>query len=873
MKTSVKQLYDQFKPKHYLLSLEPDQSNKTFKGKVTIEGLKIGPTSQRLVFHQSGLKITKAIVTYLDKKSTNDIKISRINQQDKLQELRLHSSDKLRSGRYTIELSFTGKITRQMNGMYPSFYKQNGKDKELLATQFESHHAREVFPCIDEPAAKATFDLIMTTNKVDTVIANTNIATEVIEKSKKTTTFETTPKMSTYLLAFVLGDIKYKEAKTKKGVVVRTYATQDKVEYVDFALDVAVKCLDFYNQYFGIDYPLDKCDLIALPDFSAGAMENWGCITFREQALLVDPSNTSLASKQYVALVVAHELAHQWFGNLVTMRWWTDLWLNEGFASWMEYLAIDTIFPEWQLWIQFAVDEQHQALSLDALENTHPIEVQVKHPDEIRTIFDAISYSKGASVIHMLHQFVGPENFKLGLRYYLEKHAYSNTDTIDLWKALEDVSKKPVKNFMHKWTTSSGFPMVECNVTDKNITLAQQRFFINPKAKISDDTIWPVALFPSNNKFSKDLNVRHKIFKETYSDFKLNMGQTGFYRTIYNPTHLEKLGELIKRGKLKPIDRLGILSDVFETAKAGKFDTAEALHFLTFFKNEDNFAVWDIISSSIGSIRAVMDDEALREDMKPYIRELVSVELKRLGIKRKKVDSHFDRLLRPIILSMAAAADEPKIVKYCLDIFKNIKEVNDVSSDLRASPRPGEVKRGILDPDLRGTVFGTVARLGGKKEYDKLLKLHNQSTMSEERTTLVGALTAFKQPGLIKNSLDQIKSDNVRLQDVTYWIAFSFMNRYSKHQTWEWLKDNWKWLEKNLGNDLSFYRMPIYAARSFSEDTFIHEYKKFFKPLLNPSMDRSYKQGLEIMEFQSAWRTRSLNEVKTFFEQTTKLHI
>src|SRR6185369_11319931 len=218
------------------------------------------------------------------------------------------------------------------------------------------------------------------------------------------------------LLAFVYGEMDYLEAKTKQGVIVRTYATPDNVEITSFALETAVKVLDFFNDYFGIDYPLAKCDLIALPDFASGAMENWGCITFREHALLVDPNHTSLGSKQYVALVVAHELAHQWFGNLVTMRWWSDLWLNEGFASWIEYLAVDHLFPEWQMWTQFVVDEQQQALKMDALEHTHPIEVPVYHPDEIRTIFDAISYSKGASVIHMLHDYLGADMFREGLR-------------------------------------------------------------------------------------------------------------------------------------------------------------------------------------------------------------------------------------------------------------------------------------------------------------------------------------------------------------------------------------------------------------------------------------------------------------------------
>ncbi len=848
MKTSVKQLHAQFKPTNYLLILEPDQVKKTFKGSVTIDGLKVGQTAQRLVFHQSGLKISKAVVTYHDKKANVNVAVTRINQHAKLEELRLHTGSKLRSGRYTIELIFSGKITKQMNGMYPSSYKEGKKNKEILATQFESHHAREVFPCIDEPAAKATFDLVLTTPKDVVVVGNTSIVSEVFKGSNKLSTFATTPKMSTYLLAFVIGDIKYIESKTKSGVIVRTFATPDNVKYLDFSLEIAVKCLDFYSEYFGIDYPLDKCDLIALPDFAAGAMENWGCITFREHALIVDPENTSLSTKQHVAIVIAHELAHQWFGNLVTMRWWTDLWLNEGFASWMEYFAINQIFPDWQMWIQFAIDEQLVALGLDSLENTHPVEVQVKHPDEIRTIFDTISYSKGASVIHMLHRFVGSDNFRMGLRHYLEKHAYGSTDTTDLWKALEDISKKPVKNFMNKWTTSAGFPIVECTIDEKNISLAQQRFFINPKNQTIDPTIWPIALFPSNPRLEKNLNVRHNILKESDANLKLNLGQTGFYRIIYNPTHLERLGELIKRGKFKPIDRLGILSDVFETAKAGKFGTAEALHFLSYFNQEDNFAVWDIIASSIGSVKAVMDDYELRENMKPYVRKLIKIELKRLGIKQKTNDSHFDRLLRPIILCMAAISDEPTVVKYCLDAFKNIDKKT-------------------LDPDLRSLVFGTVARLGGPKEFEKLLELHNKSTSSEERTALVAGLSSFKQPNLIKKSLSQITSENVRLQDVFYWIVYAFMNRHSKHQAWLWIKENWKWLEKNLGSDLSFYRIPIYAARSFSENSFKKDYKKFFKPLLSPAMDRSYKQGLEIIDYQSEWRTSSLDEVKAFFKQ------
>jgi puromycin-sensitive aminopeptidase len=867
MSDSVKRLQKQFHPKHYILNLEPDRDKMTFKGSVTITGNKVGAPSMRFAFHQKDLKITNAEVTYHGK-IEQSVKISRINTHNKLDEVRLHADERLMPGSYSIKLDFKGKITSVMNGMYPCSFKYQGKKKQLIATQFESHHAREVFPCIDEPIAKATFDLTLTSPKGETVIANTPVSVQTEAGDKIVTSFETTPKMSTYLLAFIYGELDFKEAKTAAGVVVRAYATPDNVKFVDSALDVAVKCLDFYNDYYGINYPLAKCDLIALPDFASGAMENWGCITFREQTMLVDPENTSLAMKQYVALVVAHELAHQWFGNLVTMKWWTDLWLNEGFASWMEYMVIDNLFPEWNLWIQFDVDERQQGLSLDSLEYTHPVEVPVKHPDEIRTIFDVISYSKGASILNMLHAFVGPKDFREGLRYYLQKYSYSNTDTIDLWVALEEISKKPIKEFMNYWTSKPGYPLLESVFDDKKITLNQSRFFSNPSHKVKDETIWPIALLSNEDSLPSILKKKEASYNSSNNDrLQFNIGHTGFYRVSYNATHLEKLGEYIKRGHLEAVDRLGILSDVFAAAKAAKFSTAEALHFMSYYSDEDNFAVWDIISSSLGSIKMVMEDEELRDKMKPFTRDLVNMQLKRLGWNAKKTDNHFDQLLRPIILSMAAASDNPEIVKKCLDAFDGLHKVHDISPELRSAPSGSSAKRGVIDPDLRGTVFGTVARLGSKKEFDKLVTLHNNSTMSEERTALVAAITNFKQEELIDKALSMVQSDDVRLQDVPYWLIYSFMNRFAKKQTWQWVKDNWEWLFKNLGTDLSFYRMPVYAARAFSDKAFINEYKSFFKPLLSPGMDRSYHQGLEILEYNSAWRERSLLEIKAFFNQ------
>lgn len=866
----VKRLYDQFKPTNYVLDLRPNKDDMTFTGKVVISGHKTGRPSQRLTFHQKDLSFDKASVVYKGKKNKEVITIDRINNHNSFDEVRLHADRLLFPGDYEVTLEFSGVITRAMNGMYPCDFTIDGTDKMLIATQFESHHAREVFPCIDEPEAKSTFDLILTTPSDEVVIANTPIKKQEKLKSdtkKMITHFERTPHMSTYLLAFIYGELEYLEAKTDKGVVVRTYATPENVKFTKFALDTAVKCLDFYSDYFGIDYPLEKCDMIALPDFASGAMENWGAITYREQALLVDPDNTSLSSKQYVAMVVAHELTHQWFGNLVTMQWWTDLWLNEGFATWFEYLAVDHLYPKWKMWTQFAVDEQQQALKLDALEHTHPVQVDVNHPDEIRTIFDSISYSKGASVIHMLYHYLGAKDFQTGLQYYLKKHSYKNTTTHDLWDALEEASEKPVRSFMHAWTSQSGYPLVHVEANDTSLTVSQERFILNPATKHVDNNLWPVPLLSDLDELPDTLDSKTANIDNIRTDSsKLNVGGSGFYRTTYNATHLQRLSVKIKKGQLDPLDRLGVLADMTEAAKAGKTDATEVLHLLKSFANEDDNAVWDIIAGLLGSLRVVMDDEKVREDMKPFVRKLVAKELKRLGMKSSPNESHFDRLLRPTILGMAAASDEKSVVDFALTMFAEMHSPEDVATELRTTGPRTSARNSSLDPDLRGVVYGTAARTGGEAEFNKLLAMHNSSSFSEERLNICAALSGFKQPELIDRALALIDTEAVRLQDVAYWLAYSFSNRYAREKTWNWMVSHWDWLEKNMGNDLSFYRMPIYAARGYSDEKFLATYKKFFGKVLSPAFDRSYNQGIEMIQWQSAWKKRDLEKVRSFFE-------
>jgi aminopeptidase N len=864
MGKAVTRLFEQFKPEHYELHLDVDPDAMKFSGTAVVRGQKVGRPSERITFHQKGLKITGATLVKHDKKGDQALAVARINNQDSYDEVRLHADKQLYPGDYTVTMEFEGEITRPMNGIYPCLFEHEGQQKKLIATQFESHHAREAFPCIDEPEAKAIFDLTLVTPGGETVISNTPIKEQKEFASKdgggvannakagtttplyQITTFETTPKMSTYLLAFVFGDLDHKEAKTKDGVVVRTYATPDNARYTQFALDCAVKSLEFYNQYFDIPYPLAKCDFVALPDFASGAMENWGLITFREQVMLVDPVNTSLNIKQYVAQVVAHELTHQWFGNLVTMRWWTDLWLNESFASWMAYLAVDKLFPEWKYWTQFIVDEQSVALKLDALEHTHPIQVEVKHPDEIRTIFDAISYEKGASVLHMLQHYLGADDFRDGLRLYLKRHAYGNTDSTDLWAAWEEVSGKPIGEFMDVWTGQPGYPIVQADVSDKH--LKQERFYLNPAAK-KEPATWPIPLLAVEPITPDILNTGEQNFQEKVSgEFLLNHGRTSFFRVVYDPKHLENLAEAVKAGRLNELDRLGLLADSFEAAKAGYGSTIDSLKLLEAYSDEDSTVVWDIISGAIGSIRMVMDDEAVRDALKPYVRELAAKQVERLGWNEKSSDSHFDRLLRPTVLGLSSWGENQAVVKEALKRFQTMTKPEDIH------------------PDLRGVVYGTAARTGGQAEFDKLLSMHNASKNSEEKVTLASALTGFEQPALIKRALAEITAENVRLQDAPYWIAYSFMNRHAKRLTWDWLKANWGWLKDNIGQDLSFFRMPIYAGRSFSDESFLPEFKEFFTSNMGPAFDRPIKQAIETIQWQAAWKQRDLKAIKQHFK-------
>ena len=482
------------KPSRYKLTLEPNLEDFTFRGEESVDIEVLEPTGE-IVLNCIEIAIISCDLMLGDGTTLAPQETSFDETQ---QTVTFKFASMLPPGTARLDIWFTGELNNKLRGFYRSRYTAvDGQERYLATTQFEATDARRAFPCWDEPAQKASFDLTVAIPSDLVAVSNMPVASETeLRTGIKAVRFAETPMMSTYLLAFVIGDLASVEQRAEDGTLVRVWSTRGKEEQGRFAMETSAKLLGYFNEHFGIPYPLPKLDHIAIPDFAAGAMENWGAITYREVVLLVDPENTSEAVRQRVAGIISHEMAHMWFGDLVTMAWWNGLWLNESFASWMGDKAVDHLFPEWEQWTQFLVGDTTSALSLDGLKNSHPIEQEVNNPAEIDQLFDAISYSKGASILRMLEHFLGAEVFRQGLHQYLTKHQYGNAETHDLWDALGRASGQPVADIMDTWVKQTGYPVLEVQVNRQaqgiDVTLSQSRFVYESilGRQEADDTLW-----------------------------------------------------------------------------------------------------------------------------------------------------------------------------------------------------------------------------------------------------------------------------------------------------------------------------------------------------------------------------------------------
>lgn len=559
----------------------------------------------------------------------------KVSYDEKTQVSKIDFDDVISKGsKAQLEINFTGQLNDKMAGFYRSTYKkEDGSEGILASTQMEATDCRRAFPCFDEPGLKATFTITLVADKKLTCLSNMDVASETeVESGRKAVKFNKSPLMSTYLVAFIVGELNYIETNEFR-IPVRVYAPpgQD-IEHGRFSLNLAAKTLAFYEKVFGSEFPLPKMDQVAIPDFAAGAMENWGLVTYRVVDLLLDEKSSGAATKERVAEVVQHELAHQWFGNLVTMDWWEGLWLNEGFATWTSWYSCNEFFPEWKVWQSFVTDTLQGALSLDSLRSSHAIEVPVKRADEINQIFDAVSYNKGSCVLRMISTYLGEDVFLEGVRRYLKKHAYGNTQTSDLWASLSEASGKNVEEVMAAWTKEVGYPVL--TVTENgpdSIHIKQNRFLRTGDVKPEEDQVLYPVLLGLRGKDGVDksqiLNKREDDFKVSSTEFfKINADHTSPYRTAYSAERLGKLGKAAKEGLLTVEDRAGMLADAGALAQSGYQKTSGVLSLLKGFDSETEFVVWNEIIARLGAVSSawIFEDKAARDGLEKFQLSLVS---------------------------------------------------------------------------------------------------------------------------------------------------------------------------------------------------------------------------------------------------------
>ena len=820
---AVEHFITQFIPEHYDLFLDLSRETKTFSGKVTITGQ---AKTDRISLHQKDLEIAFVEVAGQARPFTVD-----------------HDNEALHielaeTGQVELVIAFSGKITDNMTGIYPSYYTVDGVKKEVLSTQFESHFAREAFPCVDEPEAKATFDLALRFDQAAGELALSNMP-EIDADNRKETgiwKFETTPRMSSYLLAFVAGDLQGVTAKTKNGTLVGVYSTKaHPLSNLDFSLDIAVRSIEFYEDYYGVKYPIPQSLHIALPDFSAGAMENWGLVTYREVYLVVD-ENSTFASRQQVALVIAHELAHQWFGNLVTMKWWDDLWLNESFANMMEYVCVDAIEPTWNIFEDFQTGGVPAALKRDATDGVQSVHVEVKHPDEINTLFDgAIVYAKGSRLMHMLRRWLGDADFAKGLHAYFEKHQYSNTIGRDLWDALGQASGRDVAAFMDSWLEQPGYPVLTVKVENDVLKISQKQFFIGEHE--DKNRLWVVPL-NSNWKGLPDTLETESIeipgyaalLAENKGALRLNTENTAHYITDYQGDLLEAV--LAELETLDNTSKLQIVQERRLLAEAGHISYADLLPVLDKLAKEESYLVVSAVSQVIAALERFIDEGTETENaFNTLVAKLARHNYDRLGFEAKDGESDEDELVRQLTISMMIRSNDVEASQVASQIFAAHKD--------NLAGLPAAVRAQVLINEMKHHET--------KDLVATYLDLYTHATDAVFKRQLAAALAYSTDADNIQTLISSWKDKFVvKPQDLSAWY-YQFLDHQTTQETvWVWARENWEWIKAALGGDMSFDSFVILPAHVFKTEQRLAEYKAFFEPQLSDlALSRNIRMGIK----------------------------
>ncbi|MBN7277040.1 M1 family metallopeptidase [Lactobacillus acetotolerans] len=820
---SVKRFYETFHPEHYDLFIDVNRSKKTINGTSTITGEAQAAT---VCINQKYMKISSVRA---------DGKYVPFTVSDKDEAIKI---DLGKPGKTTIKIDYSAPLTDSMMGIYPSYYEVNGVKKELIGTQFETTAARQAFPCVDEPEAKATFSLALKFDEHDGEIAIANMPEVKVENGIHY--FEKSVRMSSYLVAFAFGEMQSKMTKTNDGVKIGVFATKaHKPKELDFALDIAKRAIEFYEDFYQTKYPLDHSWQLALPDFSAGAMENWGLVTYREAYLLLDPDNTTLEMKKMVATVITHELSHQWFGDLVTMNWWDNLWLNESFANMMEYLSVDALEPNWHIWEMFQTTEVPAALNRDATDGVQPVHVQVNDPAEIDSLFDsAIVYAKGSRLLVMVRSLLGDDALRKGLKYYFDHHKYGNATGDDLWDALSTATDLDIGKIMHSWLEQPGYPVVNAKV-DKNchLILSQKQFFIGKGKDVGRK--WEIPLnanFDAPKIMSEkqvDLGSYKDLRNKAGHPLRLNVGNNSHFIVKYDATLMKDI--MSELDKLNPISKLQLLQDLRLLAEGKQISYAKIVPILTEFADSKSSLVINALYSTASKLfQFVTPGSEEEKNLKAFYNKLSEKQVARLGWNPKPDENDEDKQIRPYELGANLYANNKNSINEAHKLFNENK---DNLEAMNAAIRPF-------------VLINEVRNFGDSRLIERLIKEYQRTSDPSYKNDITGAVTLTKDPEEIKKIVaDFENADIIKPQDLRGWYGNVLMNAHGQQFAWDWIRNDWSWLEKTVGGDMEFATYITVTSNIFHTPKRLQEFKAFFEPKVNtPGLTREIKMDTKVIE-------------------------
>ena len=767
-------------PTRYNLQLEPDLTTGRFTGQTAIL-ITVTTTTRTILLNAVDLALQSAVV---ERQNRQPLKAS-IELEPQTQRARLSFHEAIDPGEWKLILLFEGTLNDKLRGFYRSTYKDtSGTTQTLAATQFEATDARRAFPCWDEPDFKAVFATTLVIDPQLTAVSNTTVVAESMEHNKKVVHFADSIVMSTYLVAFIVGQIEATKPVYVGKTPLRLWTIPGKQPLTPFGQDIAAASLKFFEDYYGMPYPGDKLDLLAIPDFASGAMENLGAITFRETALLVDQRTGTHAELERVADVVAHENAHMWFGDLVTMSWWNGLWLNEAFATFMEMLAVDAWKPEWKRWETFSV-ARAAAFSVDGLMSTRPIEFPVHAPKDADAMFDILTYEKGASVLRMLEQYIGPVVFRDGVRQYLRTHAYGNADTKDLWTALGTVARQPVPELMDGWIFQPGFPLITADLQGQELRLSQQRFTYLRQEPASEQ-LWQV---PIKVRLTIGQRTEHRqlLLTERETTIELPAGVTsvlvnegghGFYRVRHRGGLME---QLLDQGlnRLAAIERFNLISDAWATTIAGLMPLPDYLQLTARFKDERDRNVWTVLLDSFSFLNRIITPGD-RAALEALVRDRVMPTVKELGWDPKLGESDLIRQLRGDLIGALGKLGNDAVMQ---------QEAADRYRRYRQDPS-------TVDANVVPALVGILAHTGDEARYDEFSERYRSAPTPQEERRYLFSLTGFRHPQLAMRTLARTINGEIRTQDAPFIVGSMLSNVYGRERAWEFVKANWDQMDR-----------------------------------------------------------------------------